>query len=426
VAATLEADKRAAHPAQTVRRERVESKLDFVQAMDRVRAQGHALAELHFIGHSGMYGPMFRTTSMPEQFSPHEWKSLSLPFGARASAYFHACRTARWFAPFFARTFGVTAYGYHWYTTISARPDRFRWEGLRRGAGGVDGSDGVERPLYVIAIPGKKSHGVAGSALKYAGLAPAEPMKRFEPRDPEGDTGYDGVADLYAEVFGDIGVRRDEWAWLQRHLPRRPAPRVLDLGCGNGALLGKLAPRIARGAGVDRSSRMIDLARARTRAAGDAHLDYQTVDGPDLPFADASFDVVISLLSFRYLDWDPVMNEIRRVLVPGGRLLVVDMVTVPLRARELPRFARSKARQLVEHLRQPGFRQALRRMVGDPRWQIMLKHNPIRSDHELRWYLESRFPGRRVELLTVGWNSRVVAFDSGPLAAGWVPPQSYP
>ena len=65
-------------------------------------------------------------------------------------------------------------------------------------------------------------------------------------------------------------------------------------------------------------------------------------------------------------------------------------------------------------------------MVGDPRWQLMLKHNPIRSDHELRWYLESRFPGRRVELLTVGWNTRVVAFDSGPLEPGWVPPQSYP
>ena len=412
----MEAEKRAAHPGQLVRRERVESKLDFVRAMERVRAEGHALGELHFIGHSGMYGPMFRTTAMPEQFSPHEWRSLPLPFAPGASAYFHACRTARWFAPFFARIFGVTAYGYHWYTTISTRPDRFGWEGVGTGGG----------PLYVIAMAGKKSHGVVGSALKYAGLTPAEIMKPFEPRDPDGDTGYDGVADLYAEAFGDIGVRNDEWQWLERHLPRRPPPRVLDLGCGNGALLGKLAPRIAGGAGVDRSPRMIDLARARAQRAGDTHLIYQTVDGPRLPFGDASFDVVISLLSFRYLDWDPVMNEIRRVLAPGGRLLVIDMVTVPLRWRELPRFARSKARQLAEHVRRPAFRQALRRMVGDPRWQLMLKHNPIRSDHELRWYLESRFPGRRVELLTLGWNTRVVAFDSGPLEPGWVPPQSYP
>ncbi|HZL19031.1 MAG TPA: class I SAM-dependent methyltransferase [Polyangia bacterium] len=418
VAATMEADRRAANPACLVRSERVESKLEFVRAMERVRDGGHTLAELHFVGHSGMYGPMFRTTSMPEQFSPHEWRNLRLPFAPGASAYFHACRTARWFAPFFARTFAVTAHGYHWYTTISTKPDRFTWEGV-----GV-GPDGG--PLYVIAIPGKKSHGVTGSALKYSGLAPAEAMKRFEPRDPDGDTGYDGVAELYAEVFGDIGVRRDEWRWLKKHLPRTPLPRVLDLGCGNGALLAKLAPRIAHGVGVDRSSRMIDLARGRAQASDDAHLRYQTIDGPALPFADRSFDAVISLLSFRYLDWDPIMNEIRRVLAPGGRLLVVDMVTVPLRGRELPCFARSKARQLVEHLRQPEFRRALRKMVGDPRWQVMLKHNPIRSDHELRWYLESRFPGRRVEILTIGWNTRVVAFDSGPLEPGWVPPQSYP
>lgn len=418
VAATMEADRRAANPDGLVRSERVESKLDFVRAMERVRDGGHALGELHFVGHSGMYGPMFRTTSMPEQFSPHEWRNLRLPFAPGASAYFHACRTARWFAPFFARTFAVTAYGYHWYTTISTRPDRFAWEGVGRGADGG--------PLYVIAIPGKKSHGVAGSAFKYSGLAPAEAMKRFEPCDPDGDTSYNGVADLYAEVFGDIGVRRDEWRWLESHLPRKPMPRVLDLGCGNGALLAKLAPRVALGVGVDRSSRMIDLARGRAQASGDAHLRYQTVDGPGLPFADGSFDAVISLLSFRYLDWDPIMNEIRRVLAPGGRLLVVDMVTVPLRGRELPRFVRSKARQLVGHLRRPKFRRALRKMVGDPRWQVMLKHNPIRSDHELRWYLESRFPGRRVERLTLGWNTRVVAFDSGPLEPGWVPPQSYP
>jgi hypothetical protein len=120
------------------------------------------------------------------------------------------------------------------------------------------------------------------------------------------------------------------------------------------------------------------------------------------------------------------MNELRRVLAPGGRILIVDMVTVPTRWRELPRFARSKARQLVGEARRPAFRRALRRLVHDPRWQVMLKYNPIRAEHELRWYLESRFPGREVELLTVGWNTRVLAFDSGPLEPGWVAPQSYP
>jgi SAM-dependent methyltransferase len=410
---TLAREKRAAHPGLLVRCDAVESKRAFVDAMERIRADGHQLGELHFVGHSGMYGPMFRTTSMPEQFSPHEWRTLSLPFAAGGAAYFHACRTARWFAPFFARTFGVPAHGYHWYTTISSRPDAFHWEGL---------SSDPEQPLYVIACPGRKSHGLAGSALKYAGLARAEPMKRFLPAEPEGDTTYDGVAALYDQAFADITVRGEEWRWIERHLPAQA--RVLDLGCGNGALLGQLAPRVVRGVGVDRSPRMIELARGR--AANTPSLSFETVSGPALPFADASFDVVVSLLSFRYLDWDPMMNEIRRVLAPGGRILIVDMVTVPTRWRELPLFAGSKARQLVGQARRPAFRQALRRLVRDPRWQVMLKYNPIRSEHELRWYLESRFPGRTVELLTVGWNTRVLAFDSGPLEPGWVAPQSYP
>lgn len=414
-AQTLAGDKRAQYPGHAVRCQAVESKRDFVDAMARIRGDGHQLTELHFVGHSGMYGPMFRTTGMPEQFSPHEWRTLDLPFARDGAAYFHACRTARWFAPFFARTFGVPAHGYHWYTTISARPDAFAWEGL---------SPPPDQPLYVIACAGKKSHGLIGSALKYARLARAEPMKRFLPEAPEGDTTYDAVAALYDEAFADITVRRDEWRWIVDHLPAGDGVRLLDVGCGNGALLGQLAPRLAKGVGVDRSPRMIEL--ARRRHGGDARLSFEAITGPTLPFADASFDVVVSLLSFRYLDWDPMMNQLRRVLAPGGRILIVDMVTVPTRWRELSRFAGSKARQLVGQARRPAFRRALRRLVEDPRWRVMLKYNPIRSDHELRWYLESRFPGRAVELLTVGWNTRVLAFDSGPLEPGWVAPQSYP
>jgi ubiquinone/menaquinone biosynthesis C-methylase UbiE len=416
-ARTMEREKRAAHPDRVVRCERIDSKREFVDAMERVRAEGQSLEELHFMGHSGMYGPMFRTSAMPEQFSPHEWRQLSLPFAPRAEAFFHACRTARWFAPFFAQTFGVPAHGYHWYTTISTRPDRFAWEGIQTA--------GAHRPLYVVSCPGKKSHGLIVGVLKYAGLQPIERMKRCDPQPPEGDPTYDAVAALYDDVFADITVRADEWRWLNQRLTAAGGrPRVLDVGCGNGALLTALANRIAGGVGVDRSPRMIEL--ARQRASGQPTLSFMTIDGPQLPFADASFDVVISLLSFRYLDWDPIMNELRRVLAPGGRILIVDMVTVPTRLGEIPQLFRSKTRQLTGHVQRPEYRRRLRAMVGDPRWKTMLKYNPIRSEHEFRWYLESRFPGRRVEVLNLGRNSRILAFDTGPLDPGWVPPQSYP
>jgi SAM-dependent methyltransferase len=409
---TLAADKRRQLPGLEVRCEPVETKAAFVAAMRRVAADEQHIRELHLVTHSGMYGPMFGSTAWPEQFSPHEWRTLDLPFGPGAEAFFHACRSARWFAPFFARTKRVPASGYHWYTSVSAAPDRFRWDGLA----------GPGAPLYIFGIPGRKSHGLLGSLKKYLGVTRPEPMRRFEPAAPDGDASYDSVAALYDDVFDDITVRGDEWAWLDARVPA--GARVLDVGCGNGALLGLLAPRLASGVGVDASPRMIDKARARN--ARHTHLRFEAIAGPALPLPDRSVDVIISLLSFRYLDWDPIMQEFARVLAPGGRLLVVDMVAAPLAGRELPRLLRDKARQFGQRVRHRKYYKNLARMVGDPRWQAMLRYNPIRAVHELRWYFASRFPGGTVDTLNLGWHNRVLAFDTGPFDQGRVTPQSFP
>ena len=118
----------------------VESKAAFAEF---VTTHGD-LGALHFVGHSGLYGPMFGTTQWPEQFSPHEWRALSIPFAADADAHFHSCRSARWFAPFFARTFGVPTSGFHWYTAFSSQPDRYAW---------VPPWYAAEAPLFVAGCP---------------------------------------------------------------------------------------------------------------------------------------------------------------------------------------------------------------------------------------------------------------------------------
>lgn len=422
VAHTLARERGALHPHLLVRCEAVESKAAFVAAM----RHAPPLHELHLIAHSGMYGPMFGSTAWPEQLSPHEWRSLSIPFAEGGAAWFHSCRSARWFAPFFARTFGVPAHGYHWYTTFSARPDRFVWAGPW-----VRGGSGPEAPLYVLGAPGRKSHGLLGSALKY-GLGRAEQMQRFEPPSSAGaeagagvelGASYDGVAELYDRVFEDIRrVRRDEWRWLEARVPS--GSRLLDLGCGNGALLSALAPRLSLGVGVDASAGQ--LTHARRRCADQAHLSFSQVREPVLPYPDGHFDLAVSLLSWRYLDWDPMLRELSRVLTPAGRLLVVDMAASPPSHREWPRLAADKARTLWAHRRDAGTRAALAALVGDARWQEMLRHNPIRAEHEYRWYLESRFPGRRVEILNIGWSARVLAFDSGPFSDAALREMSYP
>jgi SAM-dependent methyltransferase len=414
VARTLGRDLERRFPGARVVVRPVDSKADFVGEIRKISESGARLRALHFVGHSGMYGPMFRTTQVPEQMSPHEWRTLEIPFTEDGEAYFHACRSARWFAPFFARTFRVPAYGYHLYTTFSRRPDRFLWDAPLASP---------DTPLYVVALPGKKSHGVGASLLKYAHVLPVEKLRRFEPDDAVHDTSYDAVSELYDEAFSDISVREPEVRWIERHLPEG-RPRVLEIGAGNGALLSRLSPRIASGLGVDASRGMVE--RAKKRFGHLENLSFSPIEGPSLPAADASIDVVVSMLSWRYLDWDPMMAEIRRVLAPGGKLLVVDMVAKPAELRDGPRLftsAVASARSYVDHA---PFRRKLARLVQDPRWKKMLSYNPIRAEHEYAWYFQGRFPGRKLELLTVALSSRVVAFDSGPLARGFSLPQSYP
>lgn len=390
----------------------VESKRELLGIIDEAESSGQTIAEFHFVGHSGMYGPMFGTVAFPEQFSPYEWETMRIPFAENGKAYFHCCRSARWFAPFFARTFNVPAFGFFWYTTFSRSKKKYAAAG-----------DSVEPPLYTIGCKGRKSHGILASVQKRLGLMPAEEMKRFDPRPPDGDTSYDHVAELYDTAFADIRVRKDEWNWLNEHLPAGDL-HVLDIGCGNGALLNALSGQIKSGRGVDESSTIIE--RARTKNSDISNLKFEKISGPKLPFEDASFDVVISLMSFRYLDWDPLLAEIKRITKPGGKFLIVDMVTVPVTLGEYPRVLKDKLRSIRDRRSNSRFRAALQKLVSHPDWKKMLEYNPIRSEHEMKWYLESRFPGPKMEILNMAWNSRIVAFDSGPIENGVDVKLSYP
>jgi SAM-dependent methyltransferase len=96
--------------------------------------------------------------------------------------------------------------------------------------------------------------------------------------------------------------------------------RILDAGCGSGPLFAALRDRGAIVTGFDKSAAMVELARRRL---GDG-ADLQVADlGSPLPFPDGEFDDVIASLVLHYLeDWGPALAELRRVLKPGGRLLV--------------------------------------------------------------------------------------------------------
>jgi SAM-dependent methyltransferase len=95
-------------------------------------------------------------------------------------------------------------------------------------------------------------------------------------------------------------------------LAPQPGERILDLGCGDGALTGKLAAAGVAVVGVDASPEMIEAARARG-------LDARVMDGQALTFA-AEFDAVFSNAALHWMrDPDAVIAGVARALRPGGR-----------------------------------------------------------------------------------------------------------
>lgn len=96
--------------------------------------------------------------------------------------------------------------------------------------------------------------------------------------------------------------------------------RILDAGCGSGPLSAALRANGSVVTGFDVSAAMVDL--ARQRLGEDADLHVADLAAP-LPFGDAEFDDVVASLVLHYLeDWSGALAELRRVLKPGGRLIL--------------------------------------------------------------------------------------------------------
>jgi len=102
--------------------------------------------------------------------------------------------------------------------------------------------------------------------------------------------------------------------------------RLLDIGCGTGGLIERLAPRIEEGLGVDASREMLALARTRLAERGLAHVSVRQADMYRLALPDAAFDAVTLQMVLHYAE-DPAaaLAEACRVLKPGGVLAMVDL-----------------------------------------------------------------------------------------------------
>lgn len=184
-----------------------------------------------------------------------------------------------------------------------------------------------------------------------------------------------GLFDWWSLVYDAPLVQRltyrPEQDAVLRRLRESPPARTLDVGCGTGRLAARLRAELGSPVvGCDFSRGMLGRARARSRG-----VRWARADAGRLPFADASFDAVVSTEAFH---WFPepraALAEMRRVLAPEGRLLV-SLVNPPLEG--LSRAFRTGSRLLGQPFLWPT-RPRMRRWVEEAGFRVEVQQRVFR------------------------------------------------
>ena len=141
----------------------------------------------------------------------------------------------------------------------------------------------------------------------------------------------DRMRSFFDSVAGRLGMDYapgKSWKGLAEALLKLLPPMVIaDLGAGEGAFALLLAQRAQRVIAVDTSARMIEVGREQALRQGIANVEYRQGDMEEVPIDDRMVDLVFFSQSLHHaLHPERAVSEARRILRPGGRVVILDLV----------------------------------------------------------------------------------------------------
>jgi len=180
----------------------------------------------------------------------------------------------------------------------------------------LDELEPVQRQMWLLAR--EQTNGWAALAQDKLRV-----LERLKQRAQASQTFFTGAADqwdkLREEMYGpSLGTDA-----LLALLPSNWT--VADLGCGTGALSAELSRHVGKVIGIDNTPAMLDAARHRIE--GDRNIELKQGDLESLPVDDNACDAAMMVLVLTYLD-DPAqaLNEMARIIRPGGKAVIVDVM----------------------------------------------------------------------------------------------------
>jgi ubiquinone/menaquinone biosynthesis C-methylase UbiE len=178
----------------------------------------------------------------------------------------------------------------------------------------VDSSDGILKGLLKQA----------GSEIPEAAHDQAAMRRVVKKRQDKMRSFFDSVAGRLGKDY----VPGKSWKGVAEALLQLMPPMVIaDLGAGEGAFALLLAQRAKKVIAIDTSAKMIEVGREQALRYGVKNIEYRLGDMEEIPIENASVDLVFFSQSLHHaLHPDRAIHEAWRILQPGGRIVILDLV----------------------------------------------------------------------------------------------------